>query len=134
MKFSKLMSVLMLSALLFGAFAVAAQEETPEAEMTEEGAVEERVPFCTEENRDEIAAMELCKGGNICWMDDNEPLKTMGNTFSYSLDEWFSPERIEDYSYLFMWGSWYYRHERIGRHNIYRKLEPLINRVRRSAG
>jgi ribose transport system substrate-binding protein len=59
MKFSKLMSVLMLSALLFGAFAVAAQEETPEAEMTEEGAVEERVPFCTEENRDEIAAMEL---------------------------------------------------------------------------
>src|SRR5690606_12375700 len=58
----------------------------------------------------EIAAMELCKGGNICWMDDNEPLKTMGNTFSYSLDEWFSPERIEDYSYLFMWGSWYYRH------------------------
>jgi ribose transport system substrate-binding protein len=60
MKLHKMLTGMTMSALLLGAFAVAAQDATPEAtpEATE-AAMQERVPYCTDENRDEIAAMEL---------------------------------------------------------------------------
>ena len=56
MKFSKILGVMAMSSLLLGAFAAAAQEMTPEA--TEE-APAERVPYCTPEIREELAAQEL---------------------------------------------------------------------------
>lgn len=56
MKLSKLFSIMALLSLLLGAFAVAAQDATPEA--TEE-APAERVPYCTPEIREELAAQEI---------------------------------------------------------------------------